>query len=125
MKARQSGMTKYRPKPIPKKNVKALKNKRARYDEFMRSPEWKALRVECMERAENRCEYMCKQDAYPLRISLPLTRCPMTTTLTAHHLRYTRFGGKELPSDLQCLCKSHHDYVESLKPGNPLWKRAS
>lgn len=30
-------------------------------------------------------------------------------------LRYTRFGGKELPEDLQVLCKTCHDRLEALK----------
>ena len=105
-----------RGKPIPKKNAKAAKRKLARYQAFIQSPEWKAIRIECLERAGMQCEYVERFGS---------GRCQMTTQLTAHHVRYTRFGGQELPSDLQCLSAAHHALVESLKPGTRLWQRAS
>ena len=43
-------------------------------------------------------------------------RCGMTTTLQAHHLKYSPRGIEHTPdSDCVTLCKRHHDYLEALK----------
>ena len=99
-------------KPIPKTNLRALKRKHKRYDEFMHSPEWKALRAAALERAGYECEALIHHP-----------ECLRTEALTCHHLRYTKTLGKELPEDLQVLSKPCHDWVESQKPGLRLWQK--
>lgn len=76
--------------------------RRARYDAFMRSPAWRALRIAVLTRAGFRCERFVFTTP-PFGV-----RCPATTTLQAHHLTYARFGGQERLSDLQCLCRTCH-----------------
>lgn len=99
-------------KALPKSNARQQKARRDRYHEFMRSPEWKAIRRAAIERAGKRCEYtvsVTTPDGYT-----ELIRCPVWHRLTVHHLSYTRFGGREQPEDLQVLCIEHHREVEAL-----------
>lgn len=107
-------------KKVPKVNLARARRRIAEYKAFMLSPEWKAIRKAALQRAGFRCEELT-----PTRIpgTISVTRCPMTTTLTVHHKSYARFGGRELPKDLQVLCRAHHDATEALKGGKRLWQR--
>lgn len=86
---------------------KAKAKKRAKYRQYMASREWKERRAACLARAGRRCEY--EENG---------VRCIATTYLQAHHKSYKRFT-KEQPEDLMCLCKAHHELIESqLRPWN-------
>ena len=92
---------------LAKANAKRIARRRASYDAYMKSPEWKARRKGCLRRAGFRCEYVVDG-----------RRCPERTGLEAHHLTYRRWM-RELPADLQCLCSAHHHRIESeLRPWN-------
>ena len=43
-------------------------------------------------------------------------RCLSTDRLAHHHLRYQRFGGSELPSDMLVVCHACHERLESEHP---------
>lgn len=65
---------------------------RRKYLAFLRSAAWKVLRGAALESAGHRC-----------------TWCQRTEVLLhVHHLTYARFGGGELPTDLQVLCDGCH-----------------
>ncbi len=60
--------------------------------EFMLSVKWHAIREGAIERAGRKCERCgCKPRVF-----------------NVHHLSYVRFGGEELPGDLQALCRRCH-----------------
>lgn len=103
-------------KRIPKINKAKQAKKLAQYQAFMRSPEWKAIRKAALERAGFRCE------AYD---ATKQWRCSETTTLQVHHVRYSRFGGRELPRDLMVCCKRHHEAIHALKGLSPMWQRGA
>jgi 5-methylcytosine-specific restriction endonuclease McrA len=99
IKAPKSGMKKV--------NERRRKKREAAYAKYIQSPEWKAIRKEALKRADFRCEMV-----------LHGIRCPATTRtemLTVHHRTYARFGGAELPEDIQTLCKPCHDRVHALE----------
>jgi 5-methylcytosine-specific restriction endonuclease McrA len=81
------------------------RKKRARYAAYLKSPEWKAKRKACLERADHTCEQAI-DDGYRG------ARCWSRAT-QVHHKTYARFGGNELPEDLMALCKEHHDRIEA------------
>ena len=62
--------------------------RKSRYDEYMQSGTWRDLRGLKLDLASHRCE-----------------RCGATDELHVHHLTYERFGGDELLTDLQVLCR--------------------
>lgn len=96
------------------------RKKMARYRAFMQSPEWKAIRKAAIERAGGRCEYHEARDVGDREVwlghgylsRLRSVRCTCVAT-TVHHRSYQRFGGQELPEDLQALCQYHHDMIEA------------
>ena len=74
--------------------------KKARYDKFMASDEWAHLRKIKLEFADYECE-----------------KCGAAGPLDVHHLTYERFGGDELLTDLQVLCRECHETVHGRKFG--------
>lgn len=108
-------------KKIPVVNKARQAKKLAAYKAFMCSNTWAEIRAAAIERAGRRCEYTVHTQTPTGGRSV--ARCPMTRTLTVHHQSYSRFGGRELPRDLQVLCRAHHDAVEALKGGSHLWQR--
>ena len=90
--------------------------KRAKYKSYLSSRVWKEKRQAALLRAGFRCE--CRTDHLQLPEDILAPRCLRTTRLTVHHLTYARFGGKELPEDLQVLCWSCHKKVHA----NETWK---
>lgn len=102
---------------IKKRNANRRARREAAYRAFMLSPEWKAIRADAIARAGQRCEHVEPvPGAVRGALVMPVMRCPATTQLQVHHKTYARFGGRELPDDLQVLCKAHHDRVEAMKP---------
>jgi 5-methylcytosine-specific restriction endonuclease McrA len=97
-------------KRLPRVNKAAKARKLAKYRKFIQSPEWGAIRMDALQRAGFQCEHV---------------GCQMTTTLQVHHVRYTRFGGRELPTDLKVLCKDHHEAEHAAKGVPMLWQVAS
>lgn len=89
------------------------RKKKSKYDAYMKSPTWKKKRKEAIERAGGRCEWT--EDRIERESGFPVKRewrCTAREHLTVHHKSYARFGGGELPQDLQCLCVRHHEMVE-------------
>ena len=85
-------------KPVNK--VRQAK-RRAKYNDYLHSPAWKAIRAQVLERDGNAC-----------------TRCHSTKRLECHHIHYQRFG-HELLEDLLTLCHDCHMAVEAeLRPWN-------
>jgi hypothetical protein len=115
-------------KPIKKVNRKAMAKRMSRYSKFIASAAWKRLREGCIRLAEGRCEFIVKTRFYytggPEGGELLNYRCPEAAN-HAHHKTYARFGGKELPEDLQALCDHHHDEIHATRIIPPRFKRAA
>lgn len=62
----------------------------AEYERHIRSAQWRNTREYMFKLRGKKCE-----------------RCDSTTDLELHHKTYERFG-RELPRDLEILCKLHH-----------------
>lgn len=84
---------------IRKLNPARRRKRRKRYAQFLRSPQWRAIRKAALARARHCCE-----------------RCDRAFIIgdaglqpTVHHKTYARFGGDEQPEDLEALCKRCHD----------------
>lgn len=109
--------------PVKAVNKARQAKRRAEYAGYLKSPQWKALRAEAMERAGNRCEHrddMAVNSVFgtvPSLFSLRI-RCRETDRLQVHHTRYPRVLGTESIDTLQVLCARHHDLAESQK----FWK---
>ena len=67
--------------------------------EYYLTPEWHSIAEECKRLANYEC-----------------SKCNSTEELHAHHLTYDRLG-RELQSDLQCLCKKCHERVHGFTLG--------
>ncbi len=84
-------------KPIAKLGVAGRKRK-ARHAAYLKSPRWKALRLEAFRLADWRCE-RCGVGIEDVR-------------LEAHHIFYPDVLGTETASDLEVLCtychRAHH-----------------
>ena len=83
-------------KPLPLLYDSALRGCMGRvpYNTFMHSREWAAIRRAALERANHKCEWCkCEWADFVLHV---------------HHKTYARFGGGELPDDLQVLCEVCH-----------------
>lgn len=94
--------------PIRKVNPTAKAKRVAKQKAFYSSAAWKRIRKGALERAGNQCEYV--------EVDMLYTRCEANwycTKLHVHHKKGSvRFGGDELPEDLQVLCEYHHSIVE-------------
>jgi hypothetical protein len=71
------------------------------YEDYLRTPEWRARRQEALKRAQYRC-YLCNTNQSPLEV---------------HHRTYERLGA-EAPEDLYVLCDSCHQWYHR-KPDAP------
>lgn len=113
---------------MKRENAERQAKRRAEYTAFMQSPEWRAIRRAAIARAGRRCEHLDVRRAPGLERAdvapAVATRCEATTGLTVHHLTYARFGGGELPEDLQVLCRAHHDAVHAAGGRARRWQRA-
>jgi hypothetical protein len=70
------------------------------YDDYRKSPHWIEFRKAALERSKKACE-----------------RCGGSSgvVLQVHHLTYERIG-RELPDDVQVLCKDCHTVAHTLRP---------
>jgi hypothetical protein len=106
--------------PLKKSGTTKAK-KVARQRAFYASREWKLIRSDALDRANHRCEYIERWGFpfVPVEIGKRYIRCQVTTQLQVHHKTNVRFGGDELPEDLQVLCCAHHQEIESrIRPWN-------
>lgn len=70
----------------------------------MKSDDWRHLRKIKLQFADHLCE-QCRRPASP------------GNPLDVHHLTYDRFGGDELLTDLQVLCRECHEAAHGRKFG--------
>lgn len=68
-----------------------------RYNDHIGSVKWTKFRKEVLQLRGNRCE-----------------RCKSEHHLQVHHLHYRNFG-RELPEDVQVICKNCHDRIHGHK----------
>ncbi len=110
-------------KPLAKSNPEKQAKRRKSYAQklaaYKRSETYKVVEA----RAEGRCEF-----SYPAVVDAvtgkqrgsDMKRCPAYrrdgSRLTHHHKTYARFGGKELPEDIEVLCRYHNEEAESQHP---------
>jgi 5-methylcytosine-specific restriction endonuclease McrA len=66
-----------------------------RYEAYLASPEWRALRRRAIRRDEGRC-----------------VKCGSKMPLQVHHLTYARMGHEQL-DDLVTLCKACHELTHA------------
>lgn len=109
-------------KPIKKENPERQAKRRKRYSTklaaYRRSETFKVVE----KRANGRCERQTRHEmglrdscGYPRR-DVQLVRCHETEGLQHHHLGYARFGGGEIPTDIQVLCPRCHAIEEAKHP---------
>ena len=67
--------------------------------EYLKTPEWRALRNRVLIQAGNRCQVCGKTNLQ----------------LDVHHTSYERYGGEQL-SDLIVLCRSCHQHFHGIQP---------
>jgi hypothetical protein len=81
---------------------------RARYEQYLQSPQWQAIREQRLAEAGYRCEFnTCDGDEDWLMDQDEGGRCPVTSNLEVHHLTYDNLG-RERTGDLKVLCPWHH-----------------
>lgn len=73
------------------KPERARSEQQRAYSAFINSAAWKWIREQALADRHRRCE-----------------RCGSQWQLHVHHLTYERFGGQELLSDLEVLCRACH-----------------
>jgi len=100
-----------------KKSGTTKAKKVERQKAFYTSPAWRKLKKAAKERAGHRCEYRYRKEDHLFALGHHLIpawdgRCGQTEGLHVHHTTNVRFGGGELPEDLQVLCEDHHRLVE-------------
>lgn len=99
-----------KPKPIKKQNLERVAKRKESYRKklaaYRKSETYKVVQ----QRAAGRCEFTV---TYKTPGTEQIVRCDETTGLQHHHLSYRRMGGKEIPEDIQVLCKQHHAWIES------------
>lgn len=71
------------------------------YEDYLESPWWQGCRERALERAGFRCE-----------------RCGQGAPLNVHHRTYVRLG-RELPEDLEVLCRGCHREEHGLPREEP------
>lgn len=78
------------------------------YIAYMHSPEWEAVRQKKLKQVGYKCKKASKYCAGPLQV---------------HHKTYKRFGHERM-SDLDALCKFHHDIADNQRRRKvKKWKR--
>ena len=82
-----------RPSSAPAPLGSAIR-KTQEYQEYIDSAQWRRIRAQKFKMVGKKCE-----------------RCEATHTFEVHHKTYERFK-KELPSDLEVLCKPHHNIAD-------------
>lgn len=72
--------------------------RKAEYKKYLKSPQWKALRRNVLDRDNGRC-----------------TQCRGTQRLHVHHLHYSTFESEDL-DDLVTLCEDCHNVLHGGSP---------
>jgi 5-methylcytosine-specific restriction endonuclease McrA len=75
--------------------------RKVRYNEYLKSPYWRAIRRRVLYRAGNQCEH-----------------CGSSQNLQIHHKTYERLGCEQM-DDLEALCDSCHAHHHQL-PARPV-----
>lgn len=113
----RGGPPKRRKERIAAVNPEREKKRRQSYAKklaaYKRSETYKLVE----QRAGGRCEFSPPMWGFETGV----IRCPNRrgedgVKLHHHHLTYARFGGAELPEDIQLLCTGHHEAAESQHP---------
>ena len=78
--------------------------RRQAYRDYLKSDDWQHVRKIKLQFADHLCE-QCRRPASP------------GNPLDVHHLTYDRFGGDELLTDLQVLCRECHEAAHGRKFG--------
>lgn len=108
-------------KPVKKVNAPRMAKRKAAYQKFMHSAQWKNQRADVMTRDGFQCTAMVPTPEFwrKLEPECPVElRCQVTgyRSLTVHHLRYSARGIEHTPDkDLTTLCRHHHDALEAQK----------
>jgi hypothetical protein len=104
----------------PEREAKRRKEYAKKLAAYKRSDTYKVVQ----RRAAGQCEFeiavirrLCFEGE-ELGMGKYKARCPETERLQHHHLDYHRFGGNELPEDIQVLCKAHHEWMDRDKPSH-------
>lgn len=74
-----------------------------KYEEYLRSPEWRERRTAAIKRAGGKCED-CREEH---RTRGTISGHMVWPAKEVHHLNYERLGN-ERPEDLVALCERHH-----------------
>jgi len=76
------------------------------YEEYRKSPEWRAKVKKVMRRAHGKCE-----------------GCAEAGAVDAHHITYDRVGG-EMLFDLVAICRKCHEQVHAQRPNQAMLRTA-
>lgn len=88
----------------PARQAKRRKRYSALLAAYRRSPTHRVVEL----RAGGQCERVVGAD-----------RCEYRGPLIHNHRTYARFGGQELPSDVEAICPAHNSEYEGARP----WRR--
>jgi hypothetical protein len=108
---------------MPKSNPRQQARRRSAYAKYIASAVWKAKRKACIEAAGGICTYNAKAEGWVGSCLADMANDCTNPATHAHHKTYRRFGGDELPEDLQALCDFHHEYHHALSPIPPRFRR--
>jgi len=78
-----------------------------KYNDHLRSSEWKELRKNALEKAGNQCEFIVPSPKTIIGHMDFDERCSCTEDLELHHLHYKTFGKEQL-NDVIVYCRFHH-----------------
>lgn len=110
--------------PIPKKNTKRQERmtaiKRKKHAAYRRSECYKAVEYRSGGRCERIIPMVLQGNGYYPSVGIK-TRCPNRRSdglrMVHNHKTYARYGGNELPGDMELLCPSCNAAYESSKRG--------
>ncbi|MBF0345719.1 MAG: HNH endonuclease [Nitrospirae bacterium] len=74
------------------------KNKNYTYYEYLKSPEWKALRLQALQRANFKCQ-----------------RCASTNNLQGHHVRYPKVYRNDHIDNIMIVCRQCHEKKHGIR----------
>ena len=103
-------------KALAKVNRERASKRKVRYSTLIKAYRKGETRKIVAARAGGICEYVGPVTGH---------RCEQTEFLEHHHKRYPKVPGGERPEDMQVLCRTHHQYVESLEHPTRRWRFAS
>jgi hypothetical protein len=105
-------------KKNPTRQAKRRKTYAQKLAAYKRSETYKFVEARAAERCEHirKVKMLCSWKGECPQYEFAYQRCVGSSFLQHHHKTYARFGGKELPSDVQLLCQYHHEQAEAAKP---------